>query len=197
MLTDGMIREKPDSLLKYQRKIIEYLDSLRGYNIIVKPFQHSSYEDCGMLSLFNKYKNIKVIDFLTFEEIISRYRVKIIVFELMATAFYESLGHDAELFALYDSVRPIEESALAKLKERVHYFEDVDDMIREIDHYLKGEVEIKRDNIFYNRYVHKKDAKQNILQLIDNLIEGKDSYGPKSSPNLSQSRPIKVNDEVK
>lgn len=170
MLNGGMIREKPDILLNNQKKIINYLDSLKGINIVVKPFQLSSYEDCGMTPLFKKCENVKIINYLTFEETLSHFRVKSVLMESMSTAFYESLGYDLELFVLYDSVRPIEASALEKLKKRAHYFEEVDELIKGIDRYLKGDYLIKRDDSFYKRYVYRKNSEENILKLINDLI---------------------------
>lgn len=173
MLAGGMIREKPDILIKSQRKIIEYLNSLVGTKIVVKPFQGSTYEYFGVLPLLRKCNNIRVIDYLTFEETVSRFRIKAIIFELMSTPFYEALGLDVELFVLNDSVRPVEASGLEKLKKRANYFEDVNELINGVDRFLKGEGKIKRDNSFYHRYVYKDNTEHNILSLIGGLLEDK------------------------
>jgi len=79
-----------------------------------------------------------------------------------------------EIFVLSDDVLPLERHALEELKRRVHYSESADEIISKINLFLKGKLEKKRDNTFYNHYVHKENTKENILKLIDNLVAKQD-----------------------
>jgi hypothetical protein len=68
-------------------------------------------------------------------------------------------------------VLPYEEKALELLRKRVHYFTEVDDMICQIDLYLKGKVQKKRDDSFLNYYIKKPKSKENILSFIDKTMK--------------------------
>ena len=68
-------------------------------------------------------------------------------------------------------MHPYEYRILKELKKRVHYSEDIDEIISKIGLLLEGKLERKRDDNFYRHYVHKKNTKENILRLIDKLVE--------------------------
>lgn len=171
ILEGGMIREKPDRIVEKQLKLLGYLDLLDKYSVVIKPFFHSNYENLAVFSLLEKLKNAEVIYELFFIDALKLFNPRCVLIDHPSTVLYEILSYDCEIFLLGDSVRPIEESALKELKRRVHYSEDVDEIISKIYLFLKGKLEKKMDNTFYNHYVHKNNTKENILKLIDNIIK--------------------------
>ena len=59
---------------------------------------------------------------------------------------------------------------LDELKKRVHYSESIVEILPKLDLFLNGKLEKKRDDTFYNHYIHKEDTKKNILELVEKLM---------------------------
>lgn len=171
MLDAGVIMEKPDTLTENQIKLLNYLNTLKGYSVVIKPLINSDYENLAVMPILEKMQNLKVVNNITLDKAFRIYEPRCVLIEVASTPLYEALGLDTEIFLLSDSVRPIEEAALEKLKKRVHYSEKVDEIISNIDLFLNTKLEKKRDDSFYNQYIYKDKTPKNILQAIDNIIQ--------------------------
>lgn len=171
MLEGGMIRDMPDTILNNQLKLAEYLNGVKGRNIVVKPMPFSNYDNLAILPALERMNNIKVINNLSFEDALNFYDVKAVLLEHATTALYEAIACDVEVFLVnHNVVRPIEAGALDALKKRVHCAENAEDIIPKLDLFFSGKLEKKRDNSFYERYIYRKDAKKNITKLVKELV---------------------------
>ena len=168
----GMSRMPCDQLTERQEIILEYLDSLEGFNIHVKPMQLQTYQNCAMFPIQRKFRNLKVIDSVMLSQYLLRYAPEVVIIECASSPLYDTLHLDAEIFLIGDVVYPYEQNALEKLKKRVHYSNNVDEIIKKIDMYLKSKIPSKRDKEFYDHYVFKPNRKNNIIRFIDSCVVG-------------------------
>jgi hypothetical protein len=166
----GMVRGLQDKLTEAQIALLEYLDSLEGLDIYIKPFMFSNDHNSAVIPILQRMKRVKVIDYMPLKDVISKYYPKIILIEYYSTPLYESLHLDSEIFLMDNPVINFEKEALEKLQKRVHYCHDVAEMITKMDLFLKGRLEKKRDSSFYHHYVFKSGTQRNILSLIDELV---------------------------
>ena len=171
MFTDGMTGVFSDRLVERQIRLLEYLNSSEGFDTYIKPFAYSTYGNCSILPILKRLKNLKVVDWITLTEFLERYNPRAVLIEYPSTPLFDVLHLDAEIFLMGDYLHPFEKKAFEKLRKRVHYSEDIVEIISKINLFLKGKLEKKRDNSFYNHYVHKENAKGNILRFIDELLE--------------------------
>jgi hypothetical protein len=170
MLGVGMSRIAPDKLAKYQIAILEYLNSLQNVKSYIKPFMLSNYDNCAVLPILKRLQKLIVVDYMPLKMFVRKYSPKIIIIEYPSSPLYEIMHLDSEIFLLNNPVLPYEEKALQLLTKRVHFFTRVEDMIHQIDLYLKGKVAKKRDDSFLNNYVKKPKSKENILKFIESIV---------------------------
>lgn len=171
MIGAGMTRIPPNKMAQNQIAILQYLNSLNNITSYIKPFMLSNYDNCAVLPILERLKKLKIVDYMPLKMFIERYYPNLIIIEYPSTPLYETLHLDCEIFLLNNPVLPYEEKALELLRKRVHYFTEVDDMIGQIDLYLKGKVQKKRDDSFLNYYIKKPKSKENILSFIDKTIK--------------------------
>ena len=100
---------------------------------------------------------------------LKKYHPKIILIELPSSPLYDALPLDSEIFLLDNPIIPYDKNALEQLQKRVHYCQDVFEMIAKLDLFLKGGLTKKRDQCFYHHYMFKDNTQKNILSLIDKL----------------------------
>lgn len=163
----GCLRTTPHELTLRQIYLLKYLESLKSKHIYVKPFVNSNYQNCSVLPVISSLKNVKLVNDLSLLEFLTKFKPKIVLLDLPSTPLYEVLGLDAEIFLLDDAGHPFESQALERLKKRVHYFTDLVEMIRNIDAFLDGKLEKKRDRDFFKYYVSQKIENKAILEFID------------------------------
>jgi hypothetical protein len=171
MFEGGMSRLAPHKLTERQTKLLKYLNSLEGLDIYVKPYSCSTYQNCSVLPVLKRMKNIKFISNLTVTEFLEKYQPKAVLIEFPSTPLFEVMHLDTEIFLMNNDINPFEEKALEELHRRVHYSEDVGEIIAKIDLFSKGQLGKKRDDTFYRHYVYKKDRDNNILGFIDLVME--------------------------
>lgn len=169
----GMKRLPLHQLHDRQLRILNYLSSLQDLNIYIKPEPNSIYNYCSVLSILGKNKKWKVIDNLTLMEFLEEYKPRITIIECYSTPLFEVLPVDSEIFVMNDEIYPIEAEALRSLKKRVNYSENLEEFIAMIDNFLAGNIEKKRDDSFFRKYVYKDNAKEQIVKMIENLTQGK------------------------
>jgi hypothetical protein len=174
MFKVGMMRISPDKLADRQVRLLEYLNTLKGLNIYVKPFIGSNYNNCSVLPVLKRLKNLKVVDCISLTEFIEKYNPKAVIIEYPSSPLIDVLHLDAEIFLMGDYMHPYEHMALEELEKRVHYSEDIDEIISKITLFLKGGLREKRDNTYYNHYVYKKNTKENVLDFIEEIVEKED-----------------------
>lgn len=169
LMSGGFLRIPPDKLTERQIRLLEYLNTLEGFNICVKPFAHSNYENCSVLPVLKRLKNLKVFHTMSLEEFLTNYHPKSVLIEYPSQPLVDVLHLDTEVFLMNDCLHPYNLKTIGDLQKRVHYSEDTEDIIAKMELFLKGGLEKKRDNTFYYRHVYKKNTRENILALIDNL----------------------------
>ncbi|OGL47684.1 MAG: hypothetical protein A2W05_00045 [Candidatus Schekmanbacteria bacterium RBG_16_38_10] len=168
----GMARTPLDKLAERQVLLLEYLNSLEGLKIYIKPFNYSYTKKYSVLSVLRKMENLKVVDHLSLGKFIEFYSPRAILIENPSQPLFDVLHLDTEIFLMSDPLLPYDGQALKELEMRVHYAEDTANVICKLNLFLKGKLEKKRDDTFYRHYVYKENAKENILRLVDNLVEG-------------------------
>lgn len=171
MLQGEMTRIASHKLTERQLAILEFLNSLTGMNIYIKPFRNTDLDNLSVLSELKDMKNLKVVSNVHLEVFLYKFHPKAVVIELSSQPLFEVLGLDTEIFLMDNPMSPYGERALSELKRRVHYSEDTDEIIAKMDLFIKGKLERKRDETFYNHFVHKGKTEDNVLKLIDTLIE--------------------------
>lgn len=179
----GMLRTLPNRLAEAQVMLLEYLDSLTNLDIFIKPPMFSGNHNSAVIPVLQRMKRVKVVDVMTYKSFLKKYYPKIILIEYPSGPLYESLHLDSEIFLLHNPVIPFAQEALNKLQKRVHYCQDVGELLYKLDLFLKGRLEKKRDLTFYHHYIFKPDTQRNILSVIDDLVVA--SPHPPKSPDLS------------
>jgi len=165
----GMTRIPPHILRERQTALLEYLNSLDNMNIYVKPLAYSTAENCCVLPLFRRLRNLKLVNDRSLFEFLRTYKPGIVLIDAPSQPLYECLDLDAEIFLMNSIVHPFEKEALKKLEKRVHYAENLGDVIAKMNLFLESKLQKKRDTTFYDHYVRTKDTRRNILNLIDSL----------------------------
>jgi len=171
MLVDGMIRTPPEELVERQIKILEYLNSIEGVSIYVKPFMHSGNRNCAVFSVLKRLKNLKVVNNMTLSAFLSEYSARAVIIEFPSQPLFEVLHLDTEIFLMDDCMHPYSDIALEELKKRVYYTGDITQMIANLGLFLNGGLPTKRDDTFLNHYVHKKNSREDILKLISDITK--------------------------
>lgn len=166
----GGTRLLPHSLTQRQEEILQFLNSLSGISVCVKLFPHSTFDNCSILLILEKYKNLKIVSSVSLTEYLYKTQPKIVLLDYPSTPLMEVVHLDTEIFLMNDEVAPFEEKALEMLKKRVHYFEETQPLINSLRDFLAGKSEKKRDSTYFEHYIYKPNAKKNALELIHGLI---------------------------
>jgi hypothetical protein len=164
-------RTLPHKLTEVQVNLLEFLNSLEGLRIYIKPFAFSTYRNSSVLPVLRRLKNLKVVHDRSLTDFLKVFTPRAVIIEHPASPLVDVIHLDTEIFLMNNEIMPYEEKVLELLKRRVHYSENVDDMISMIKKFLEGGLEKKRDNTYYNRFVYKENANENILNFIDGLIK--------------------------
>ncbi|MFH1452515.1 MAG: hypothetical protein ABIH00_00865 [Armatimonadota bacterium] len=175
MLDGGMIREKPDEINEKKIKLLKYLESLENVSVMIKPFPNASYETLSVLPMLEDLKKVEVIYNVPFGQVLAEYDQGCVIIDHPTTSLYEVSGLNTDIFVINENVvRTIEKGAVSDLTKRTYYFEDIDKTIENLDLFIKGKLDKKRDNTFYNRFVAREKTKENIENLVESLVFGKD-----------------------
>jgi hypothetical protein len=166
----GMVRTLPDRLAETQIVLLEYLDSLADLDIFIKPFMFSGDHNSAVIPVLQRMKHVKIVDYMPLNSFLKKYHPKVILVELPSSPLYDALPLDSEIFLLDNPIIPYDKNALEQLQKRVHYCQDVFEMIAKLDLFLKGGLKKKRDQSFYHHYMFKDNTQGNILSLIDKLV---------------------------
>ncbi|MFA5142582.1 MAG: hypothetical protein WC522_00250 [Candidatus Omnitrophota bacterium] len=170
MLREEMEVAMPHELTDAQIAILEYLNAIDGADVYVKPFAYSDRENCAAISLFKRLKNLNVVNNMTLMEFLAGHAPRAVVMELPSQPLFEVMHLDTEIFLMGTRVMPYEGNALKELTRRVHYSEDASGIIQKLELFLKGRLEKKRDNTFYDHYIHKENTEKNISGLISTMM---------------------------
>ena len=165
----GMVRALPDRLAETQIALLEYLDSLTDLDIYIKPFMFSGDHNSAVMPVLQRMKHVKIVDYMPLNSFLNKYHPKVILVEFPSSPLYDALHLDSEIFLLDNPIIPFDKTALEQLQKRVHYCQEVFEMIAKVDLFLKGGLKKKRDQSFYHHYMSKDNTQGNILSLIDKL----------------------------
>ncbi|MGE0268307.1 MAG: hypothetical protein AB7S78_07615 [Candidatus Omnitrophota bacterium] len=163
----GMTRVFPHELNNRQIKILKFLNELKDKNIYIKPFNNTKFMNFSMQPILKNMKNLKIEKNCTFTEFLNKYNPKVIVIEYPSTPLYEALFTDADIFMLNDEINPYGNEALELLKKRVNYFEDVNEMIKELKEY--SSMHRKTDCGYFKKYIHPGEMDGKLQDLMRNL----------------------------
>jgi hypothetical protein len=173
MFDGGAGRIKPDALIERQVKILEYLNSLKGVRVCVKPPPGTNPDNCVALSLARRLSNLQILENAPLTRFLEKYEPRIVIVEYPASPLYQSLRLDADILLMPDLISPYEERARAEVSERVHFCADAEAVIAKLELFLAGRLEKKRDDTYYRHYIHQPDARENTLRLIKGLADGR------------------------
>jgi hypothetical protein len=171
VLTAGLWRIPPSKQVARQIKLLEYLNTLKDIKVTVKPMRWSNFEKCGSLLLLKRLKRLNLDNTMDLNSYLQKKTPRAVLFDFPSTSLYDCIHLDIEIFLMNEPVIPNEEYALKDICKRVHYAESTEEMIKKMNLFFSGSLETKRDNSFFNHYVYKKDAKNNILKQIDKIIQ--------------------------
>ena len=166
-------RPKSDLLTTYQTKILKHLDQLDQLRVVVKPFKDSSYENCSVMQVISMLENIEVIDDMHLTACLKENEVRAIVSEYPSSPMFEVIGLDTEIFQLSAPNIPFSKESLELLTRRVHWFEDIDNMLEMLGLWVKGSLKHKRDLSYYNKFLFKENTEDLILRTIEKCLLNK------------------------
>lgn len=169
LFNGGAARTKPDALLERQVRILEHLNSLAGRSVYVKLFPFLPSARSAVDPLLKRLKNLTVADDMFLEEFLKIYRPRAVVIDYPASSLFLTVNLDVEIFMMPDELNPYEAQALGELKKRVHYCEDTDALKAQLDLFFQGRLDKKRDQTYFNHYVHRPNARENTVRLIRSL----------------------------
>jgi len=173
-LEGGMMRIPPDRLTERQITLLNYLNSLRDTVVYVKPFSNVDHTNLSVWAMLKKLRNIHLCDHLSLNSFLQKFSPRAVLIEYPSQPLWEVMHLDTEIFLMGDPVLPWGKQALLEVQGRVHYSENTGETIQIIDSFLRGELNIKRDNTFFNHYVSRDHTKENILKTIESLVVTKD-----------------------
>ncbi|MFC1828422.1 hypothetical protein ACFL0O_02290 [Thermodesulfobacteriota bacterium] len=168
MLQGGMERTPPKELANRQVAILKYLDGLKDLRIVVKPFMHSTFNNCAIFPLLKKLNNSKVVDYMSLQAFLQKFSPRLVVIEHPSQPLVDCIHQDTEIILMADPINPYENSVLCKLKKRVHFSTNTKETIKLIDLFVEGRLPVKRNNEYYNHYVHQVNREEIILDLCHN-----------------------------
>lgn len=173
MLEFGMCRQRPDILAERQTAILKYLNSKTNLRSLIKPLPNVSNETLAAWDELKQMKNLQLVYDVMLPRILMEVAPKVIIIEHPSTPLYDCLSLDADIFMLNDMVRPIERSALERLRKRVYYFEDVDELLHHLDLFFDGKLPSLRNTEFYDRYVMRGNIEEGLANLFSQLLAAK------------------------
>jgi hypothetical protein len=161
----GDARLLPDVLLQRQLDLLKILNNLKNRKIIVKPFFLNRMGFNYLLHLRKQFPNLEFIDNITYTHFLQHYKPKGVLIEFPSTPLYETLAIDTEIFLMGDSMLPFSPDALGRLDKRVHYSDDIAGLEVILKRWDAGNLMRKRDTQFYEYYVDKLNARDNLLNV--------------------------------
>lgn len=170
----AMMRVPPHVLTERQVAILEYLDSLKGMKVVVKPFANASYGNCSILPILRRLKNVKIVDNMNFLDFLEKFKPRCTVVEFASTPQFEVLHLDTEILLMSEWIDPYEAQAFEKLSKRLHFTEDLNEMIDYIKSFVSGVLPQKRDSEFFDYYIGSQDTERKMLQYIELIVAGLD-----------------------
>ena len=169
----GVSRIKPDKLAERQIKLLEFLDSFANLDIYVKLFVNSSYDNCAILPVLKRLKNVKVVDHVDLLDFLKMYHPRVVLIEYPSQPLVEVLRLDTEIFLMPDDILPYGEAILNDLKKRVNLCETIEDAKIGICAYFQGQLKPKRDETYQKHFIDGERPEEVILNLIDHLVNRK------------------------
>lgn len=166
----GMKRTPCDKLVERQIRFLKHLNALKKLKVCVKPFQFATSANYAMIPLHSKLKNLTFLDKVSLLDFLRKYTPKIVLIEYASTPLYEVMELDTEIFVMGNTVCPIEKEALKMLEKRVHYSDNIDDIIQKMTAFLAGKIKPKRNMDFYTHYIAQNNLEENTLALIEELV---------------------------
>jgi hypothetical protein len=167
----GMSRLPPDKLLERQVRFLEYLNTKKHFKIYIKPLLNSNEDNCAILPLMRKLRNLTLVNNMTLTQFLGSYHPTSVLIEYPSTPLTEVIALDTEIFVVPDDTAPYDATVLKKLRRRVHYCPTVEEAIEKMESFFDGKLKHKRDAGYLSHYVHKGKTERNIVSLINELVD--------------------------
>lgn len=160
----------PQHLLgQYQRDLLIFLNSLKKYSVIVKPFQSFNHKNSAFIELLQSLDHIKVESHLSFTECLETHHIRSLLIEYPSSPMFEAMSEDVEIFALLNPIIKYNPTADNLLKKRVHLYDTLPDVKLGIADFLNGHLPNKRDASFVERYLLPYDDEQVSTNILETL----------------------------
>lgn len=174
LLMGGVNRRPAHSLCDAQLKILHYLNSLNdSFKCYIKPIQGANKHNSPFLMVKEKFTHVHFVNHLSLSEFLDHYLPKIVIIEFPSSPLIDAIGLDTEIFLLSDPVNQYTQEALELLEKRVHCYDNIDDLIKELEAFLDGSLAPKRNDEYLHHYLSSKDAEIKILSSINDILEEK------------------------
>jgi hypothetical protein len=149
-----LARVPESELTRRQSRILQAMETREDLKCVVKPPPHFSEDDFAHVEGLRKLRHVSVAR-ATWKEYLSRWRPRLVIFEIASTPLFEALPLDVDVFLMLDPIFPFTESALAMLEKRVHIFTAAEELAEAIGRYGIEPLPRLRDQTYYSAYVNR------------------------------------------
>jgi len=164
---------RTDTLIDAQKKILDRLNEYAELSIMVKPLPGCTPERFALFEYLAQRPRLDVERHYHTLRCLTQYDVKAVVIDCPATALYEAMAFDVEIFLLTWPDYLFTEEARVLLEKRVHLCETVDSLLVKLDAFRAGTLSPKRNDEYFRAFVSKPGARETIRRLIEDLANSK------------------------
>lgn len=168
--TRDTVGYRMDQITSAQEKIIEHLEGLKDYKILISIFPDKLGYSNALNCKLKKLKNCDVIA-ERINELVYHSSFDSIILDSTSTQLYALLGYNSEIFCVREPTIKYTENADELINRRVHFYDDPDRLFEGFKSYMKGTMASKRDDGFYKAYVCKRGTEKNIVRVINKLVK--------------------------
>jgi hypothetical protein len=178
-------RSAPAYLARAQRAVLEALEARTDLDVWIKPFDGSTSENFACVERLSRLSHARVARH-AFTQALEVLRPSLVVSEYPSSPLYECLPYDLDIFCLLDPVLPFTDQARELLERRVHLFATVEELTAALAEYGRGPWPRRRDPGFYERFLHRPEAKTALVRWFGRLLEAGDLPDrPSPQPGLA------------
>lgn len=172
LLDGGFCRVKPDILHFEQKQILNLLESKAmssKLNVLIKPMMDTNLWQTSIYLELKILTHCKVTFKQSLVEVLNKVQPKCVIIEFMSTPLYEVLPLDIEIFLLIHQADNLTPQAKIMLEKRVHLCMSYEELEEKFLLWSHEKLMSKRDDTYYNYYVHKPYARENIQKFLEEL----------------------------
>ena len=140
-----------------QEAILNFLNECQGKEIHVVTYAMPSMENCAMLSLLKRLKNIRLIKDATQDNYLVKYAPKLILMDSPMPYLQNVLGEDISVILRQDTTVVFGKTAEELLKKRVYYVEGSDETKQLLQLHFEELLPKKSDAGYVNEFCRQTD----------------------------------------